>query len=122
MNWLSMESICVQGNVTNTQNRLIKAGQISHVCLYLPKMQLLGLQLDIGIESRWVFSECFADLFAGWNMDDDDDDISETAPMLVYNDIKHTDDTLLRLNTLRKGSEFCDTILEVCLFLSSNPK
>ena len=33
--------------------------------------------------------------------------------MLVYNDIKHSDDTLLRLNTLRKGSEFCDTILEV---------
>ena len=46
-------------------------------------------------------------------MDDDDDEIIETAPMLVYNDIKHSDDTLLRLNTLRKGSEFCDTILEV---------
>ena len=55
----------------------------------------------------------YPSLFVGWNLDDDDDHISETLPMLVYNDIKHSDDTLLRLNTLRKGSEFCDTILEV---------
>ncbi len=48
-------------------------------------------------------------------MDEDGgSDVEEVAdPMLVYHDGKHADSTLARLNTLRKGGEFCDTILEV---------
>lgn len=32
---------------------------------------------------------------------------------LIFDDVQHRETTLARLNTLRKGGQFCDVILEV---------